>query len=223
VHLGIGDDEERAFSGVIDEACRRDVDAILIAGDLFDHNKVSDDLLAWTARELDRSERPIVLLTGNHDVFDDNSVHHRFRVAARCRRVSLLDDPLGSTVEVEGTDLLVWGRAMQEHNRRYRPFEGLPAKPDGRWAVAAGHGLVQHGDRPTHHASPIAPTDLDAATNWDYVALGHHHAHRIVREDPHPAVYPGMTARSKAGQPGAVVVSFNDAAERSTTVEWVAI
>jgi DNA repair protein SbcD/Mre11 len=221
VHLGISQDEERAFTGVIDEALRRDVSAILIAGDLFDHRRVSDDLLAWTAKELDRAERPVVLLTGNHDVYDEDSIHHRFRATTRCPRVALLDDPMGSLIEIEDTDIIVWGRAMEEHARSFRPFEGLPARPSDRWAVAAGHGLVRTRERPSHHASPISPADLDSTAGWDYVALGHHHAPKIVRDVPYPAIYPGMTIRATAEQAGAVLVTFDENARPTTSFEWV--
>jgi exonuclease SbcD len=217
VHLGVGSGgaglEEAAFERSIDFAVDADVDAVLIAGDLFDHGKVSDDLLAWTAKQLDRAERPIVLLVGNHDPMNGASVHHRFRSAERCAEVLMLDTPDGSLVEVPGTDVVVWGRAMVEHARDYRPLEGAPSKPAGRWGIVAAHGLALDVDRTTHHASPITPSEL-AAHDWDYVALGHHHGHKVVREGPCPAVYPGATARRRGdGEARAVLVRFETAVE----------
>jgi DNA repair exonuclease SbcCD nuclease subunit len=48
------------------------------------------------------------------------------------------------------------------------------------------------------------------AVNWDYVALGHVHVYRVVRELPAaPVVYSGATASSRDGRPGAVVVEFS--------------
>lgn len=197
VHLGLGSGgaglEEAAFARSIDFALAADVDAILIAGDLFDHAHVSDELLAWTAKELDRSERPVVLMVGNHDPLSDPSVHHRFRSEERYGRVVMLDDPLGSSVEIPGTDVVVWGRAMVAHEPGFRPLAGVPDKPKDRWGIVAGHGLALKSESPTHHASPIPPSDL-ASIDWDYVALGHYHGHKIVQEVPCPAVYPGSTA-----------------------------
>lgn len=225
VHLGLSNAgldglEERAFAKAMDLAIDADVDAVLIAGDLFDHARVSDDLLAWTAKQLDRVQRPVVLLVGNHDTLHDASVHDRFRVEERCAEVSFLDDPEGSTVEIPGTDITVWGRAMVEHLPSFRPLDGIPAKPVDRWAVVAGHGLVLMNDRPSHHASPIAPAEIEAV-DWDYVALGHHHAHKVLREPPRPAVYPGATARSRKGQPGAVLVDF--VPDLGVNFEWTAL
>jgi DNA repair exonuclease SbcCD nuclease subunit len=212
VHLGLSGREEHgleesAFASAIDLAIEQDVDAILIAGDLFDHARVPELLLAWTAKQLDRAERPVVLLAGNHDLLNDQSVHQRFSVSDRCAQTVLLDQPDGSTVEVPGTDIVVWGRAMAEHAPSFRPLTGVPAKPEGRWSIVAGHGLALVDGRRSHHASPIMPADI-AAIDWDYVALGHHHGHKILRDAPKPVLYPGATARSYHGAPGAVIVDF---------------
>ena len=223
VHLGLSNSpdgglEERAFEAAMNHAIDVDVDAVLIVGDLFDHARVSDELLAWTAKELARVERPVVLLVGNHDALDDSSVHHRFRVAERCPNVVLVEDPTGELVEVPGTDVVVWGRAMVRHERAYKPLAGVPEKPAGRWGVVAAHGLVLRDDQPSHHSSPMRPAELDDIA-WDYVALGHHHGHEVIREAPCPVVYPGATARSLRGEPGAVVVSFSE--DAGTAFEWV--
>jgi DNA repair exonuclease SbcCD nuclease subunit len=225
VHLGLnggqdGSLEERAFAAAMDLAISAEVDAVVLVGDLFDHARVSEELLAWTAKELARIERPVVLLVGNHDVLDENSIHHRFRVVERCPDVQLVADPDGELVDVPGTDLVVWGRAMVCHERAYKPLAGVPEKPDGRWGIVAAHGLVLRNDRPSHHASPMRPAELDAI-DWDYVALGHHHGHEIVRDGRCPVVYPGATARSLRGEPGAVIVRFADGADAA--VEWVSL
>lgn len=225
VHLGVsgaGPDgfEERAFARAIDLAIKADVDGLLIAGDLFDHARVPDELLDWTARQLDRAGRPVVLLVGNHDTLHEASVHHRFRAPERCAQVMLLDDPDGSIVEVPGTDVVVWGRAMIEHEPGFRPLAGVPPKPQERWGVVAGHGLAVGDGRVTHHSSPISESEL-AAIEWDYVALGHHHGHQVLREMPCPAVYPGATSSSRRGEAGVVLVDFSPGADAS--FEWVAL
>ena len=222
VHLGNGScgsdsPEAVAFSRAIDLAIDASVDAVLIVGDLFDHARVPDELLAWTAKELDRAERPVVLMVGNHDVLDEASVHYRFRGPERCVNLMLLDDPDGSIVDVPGTDVVVWGRAMREHEPGYRPLAGVPPKPDGRWGIAAGHGVLTRGERRSHHSSPITMSEIEAI-DWDYVALGHYHGHKVLREAPRPALYPGATAYSKQGEAGVVLVEF--APDAGASYEW---
>jgi DNA repair exonuclease SbcCD nuclease subunit len=220
VHLaaGTGGREERAFERAVDAAIDRDVDAVVIAGDLFDHARVADDLLEGTAAQLNRLERPVVLLTGNHDVLDETSVHHRFRVTERCANVVLLDDLAGSTVEVDGTDIVVWGKAMAEHVPAFRPIAGVPDRPDGRWSVVAAHGLYFARAVDPHRASPIRRDELDAV-DWDYVALGHCHRFEEVRTGASPVIYPGATAASQGSAAGAVVVDFVPG--RGARPQWI--
>ncbi len=203
----VGGREEPAFSLAIDLAISEAVDAVLITGDLFDHARVPDELLDWTVSEFDRLTCPVVMIPGNHDVFDEQSVHHRFTVSDRCAHVHFIDDPVGRLVEVPGTDIVVWGRAMPEHEPDFRPLTGVPPRPVDRWTIAAGHGLLMDDEEPTFRSSPIYPSDLDAV-HWDYVALGHIHRYSEVRDHPTPARYAGATASSLGGEPGVVLVDF---------------
>jgi DNA repair exonuclease SbcCD nuclease subunit len=202
-----GGPEEPAFSTAIDLAIADRVDVVLITGDLFDHARVPDSLLDWTVAELDRLPCPVVMIPGNHDVFDEQSVHHRFTVSDRCDHVQFIDDEIGRLVEVPGTDVVVWGRAMPEHEPEFRPLLGVPPVPPGRWSIVAGHGLLLEDDEPTFRSSPIYASDLDAV-RWDYVALGHIHRYWEIRNNPTPARYAGATASSLDGQAGVVLVDF---------------
>jgi DNA repair exonuclease SbcCD nuclease subunit len=120
--------------------------------------------------------------------------------------VHFLDDHEGTTIEVPGTDIVVWGKAMPEHEPKFRPLAGSPARPDERWHVVAGHGLVIESQGDLRRSSPIFPADLDSI-DADYVALGHIHAHGVVRERPLTA-YSGSTPNSRKGEPGCVLVDL---------------
>ena len=207
-HLGTSArrDEEAAFERAIARACDERVDAVLIAGDLFDHVRVSDATLRWTAEQFGRLACPVVVIRGNHDVVDGRSVHERLMTVTGLEHVRVIDDHDGRVVEIPGTDVVVWGRAMLEHEPGYRPFAGLPEPPAGRWTIATGHGLVLE-DGSAGRSSPIFASDL-AAVTWDYVALGHVHAYLEVRDHPTPVRYPGATAASHNGMPGVVLVDF---------------
>jgi len=199
--------EEPAFTLAIDLAISESVDAVLITGDLFDSARVPDWLLDWTVEQFDRLACPVVMIPGNHDVYDEQSVHHRFTVSDRCSHVHFIDDHGGRLVEIPGTDVVVWGRAMPEHEPDFRPLTGIPPRPEGRWSIAAAHGLLMDDDEPTFRSSPIYASDLDAVA-WDYVALGHIHRYSEVRDDPTPVRYAGATASSLSGAAGVVLVDF---------------
>ena len=210
-HLDKVDDglRQRAFAASIDLSIELDVDLLLITGDLFDHDRVDDPILDWAAEQLNRANRPVVLLVGNHDCLDERSVHHRFAAESRCRQVQFIDDPMGMSVEVPGTDIEVWGRAMVEHVPSFRPLSGSPARSAGRWHVIAGHGLAVGAGADTRRSSLIFLDDIDSL-DADYVALGHIHAHEVLRQQPLTA-YAGATSYSRNGRPGCVIIDLVDA------------
>ena len=72
VHLDDRVDETRpstgqlGFMSVIDKALELDVDMLLLAGDLFDHNRVKEACLGFASEQLARLSCPVVMITGNN-------------------------------------------------------------------------------------------------------------------------------------------------------------
>ena len=70
-HLGNfmldGDKEKEAFAALIEAAIAIGPDVLVVAGDLFDHGRVSDDVIAWTLEQMSRLDCPVIVLPGNHD------------------------------------------------------------------------------------------------------------------------------------------------------------
>lgn len=211
-----GGPAQLAFQAVINLAIARRADALLIAGDLFDHSRVGPEIVAWVASELNRFSGPVVLLVGNHDCLDESSVHHRHDLRTVCDRLIMLEDPVGKSVDLPGTDIVVWGRGMVEHAPEFRPLANAPVGREDRWCVIAAHGLV---DAEAGRSSPISSSEL-AELTADYVALGHVHVHTVVRESP-PVRYSGSTYTHGDGKSGCLVIDFvpGDGA----IVEWVAL
>lgn len=207
-----------AFASAIDLSVQLDVDLIVISGDLFDHNRIDEPALRWTQAQLERADRPIALLAGNHDCFDDGSVHRRFLRQDADGHVHFLSDPAGSSFFVPGTDIVVWGRAMVEHSPTFHPLEGHPARIEGLWNVVAAHGTVVDRRLPGR-SSQISRDEL-RTVEADYVALGHVHMHTVVEVAP-LAVYPGALASSRGGQPGCVLVDL--APGRTARATWAPV
>ena len=204
-----GDRERDAFAALIDTAIAIGPDVLIVAGDLFDHGRVTDEVIGWTLAQMSRLERPVIVLPGNHD-YDV-----LMRVAAGAElaehpRITIITDPVGETIRLPELGLTFWGKALEDHTPDYRPLIGIPDRPAEGWCVALGHGLVVDALNSGGRGSPIFQTDVDAV-EWDYVALGHVHLHRIIRDRPAPVVYAGATTMAYAGQPGAVLVEFDPA------------
>jgi DNA repair protein SbcD/Mre11 len=188
--------ERRVFEQVIDRALTDDVDLVLIAGDLFDHNRPSDDTVAFVRAELGRLRQPLVLLPGNHDCLEPNGVHARHDFAAGARHVHVIRQLDGEVVEFPELDAIVWGRGMREHVHSFRPLAHIPPRDTGRWSLAMGHGFFYEERQRPERSSPIFADEIREA-GWDYAALGHHHAQTNVSQRGVAAWY--------AGAPGTVL------------------
>lgn len=169
------------------------VDVVLIAGDLFDHARVSEQLVTSTFARLGALRAEVALLPGNHDVFDDTAVYRRHRGELEASSIHFFDDPEGRSADLVGGALRIWARAMQEHSPHNHPLAAAPAHPGDRWYVAAAHGhFVESPVDDAHRSSRISVESIEA-TGADYVALGHWHVTTDLsaRGVQRPAWYPG--------------------------------
>jgi DNA repair protein SbcD/Mre11 len=216
-HLGFNGTgaSEQAFVTAVDLACDPEVEVLLITGDLFDHGRIGEEELAWTAAELARLDKPVVLLPGNHDL----GAWARFDPERRCPNAKVVSDAGGERLDVPGSPLTVWGRAMQEHEPSFRPLGGLPRPDPDRWCLVTAHGLVVD-DRNSLRSSPITTDDLKAV-DWDCVLLGHVHEHRHIPYSPVPTWYGGSTGPTWSSSGGVVLVDL--APGRSPSPQWIAI
>jgi DNA repair exonuclease SbcCD nuclease subunit len=169
---------------VLAAADRADVDVVVIAGDLFDHARLPDHVMEDVIGMLAAAPMPVAVLPGNHDVFDETSLWHRTSADG----IHLLDRPHGSLVTLLDGRLHLWGRAMEEHDRSYRPLAGAPPRPPEGAYVVVGHG--QHETVESLRSSPITPDEIEV-TGADYVALGHVHVRRDVSAGEVAAWYSG--------------------------------
>jgi DNA repair exonuclease SbcCD nuclease subunit len=182
------------FRGIVDRALRDTVDVVLIAGDLFDHNRVSDDTVAFVVTELARLSQPVVILPGNHDCLEDNGIYARHEFALpHVRLIRQLD---GESITLPELDLVVWGRGMQTHEPAFQPLAHLPSRDASAWCIAMGHGFFFEERQQPDRSSPIFADEI-RDSGWDYVALGHHHVQTDVSQGGVTAYY--------AGAPGSVL------------------
>ncbi len=150
-------------------ARERSADLILLAGDLFDSERVFRETVQALARGLSAAPCPVFIAPGNHDFFSPRSPY------------AALDWPdnvhIFSTGEVERFDLpelncAVWGRAFTGPHREDSPLAGFSAPRDGLL-----HLMALHGDTaPASRYGPVSPKEI-AGSGLNYLALGHVHQH----------------------------------------------
>ncbi|MFN0092532.1 MAG: exonuclease SbcCD subunit D, partial [Acidimicrobiales bacterium] len=190
-----------------DLVVEKGADALLIAGDLFDHGRIKPAMAQDVFEVLAGLDVPVALLPGNHDVHDDDGLYRRYRSHVDEAGVVLLDDAAGSGTTLLDGSLHLWGRAMDEHSPKFRPLDAPPERSTDEWYVVMAHGhYVAGGEKDPDwmiRSSPITPAHVDA-TGADYVALGHWHRLCPLAEACVPAWYAGTPSSTYA--PGTAIL-----------------
>jgi DNA repair exonuclease SbcCD nuclease subunit len=191
LHLG-GSGERHGLDilrSVLQTAHALHADLALLVGDVFDHNRVGDELVEGAAEELERAALPVVILPGNHDCLSPGSVYHRGVEAPE--NVSVIGMTVDEAVEFPSLGLEVWGRAHHDY------FDMSPLRdPRPRstsWRIAAAHGHWVSGAGDLHRAYLIHEAEVEAL-DADYLALGHWDKPAQMANGRLPAYYSGSPA-----------------------------
>jgi DNA repair exonuclease SbcCD nuclease subunit len=172
---------------VLDAARREHADVLLLAGDIFDHNRLPLAQIDRAARLLDDAGFPVVILPGNHDCLAPDSVYRRGGLA-EVPGVHVLGVSSEESVLLPGNDLEVWGRPHLDY-ADYSPL-AEPRPRTSRWQIAMAHGHWVQGDADRHRSWLIHSEEI-TATQADYVALGHWPAPGPAGDGSVPAYYSG--------------------------------
>ena len=188
----ISDDEASIASlrAVIDTAIACNVDIVLIAGDLFDNARISDDAAQRTIVELGRLTCPVVVIPGNHDCVDERSIYRRVELAKAGDHVFFVANPAGSELVFEDLALVVWARGIENHEPTHRPLAGYRPGDPTRWSVVLTHGHYVRTGEISDRSSMITQREI-AQLRCHYVALGHWHRFVDVSEAAVKAFYSG--------------------------------
>jgi DNA repair exonuclease SbcCD nuclease subunit len=167
-----GGDGTRGLRAVLDTATALNADLVLLAGDVFDHNRLPDDVLTRTAALLEKAGRPVVVLPGNHDAAAEDSAWRRSGLDA-VDNLHLLGITHRSTVLFPELDLEVRGRPHNNYDDMV-PITESPTRK-ARWRIVMAHGHYQPSrDRSVkYNPSWLIHDHHLLAADADYVALGH--------------------------------------------------
>lgn len=166
----------RALRRVLEIAREREVDAVLIAGDLFESNQIEDGLVQEVFEILTAgSGVPVFILPGNHDPLDGPAcIWNRRPFADPSARITVC----GSQGPFEMAGALVVAAPITQKVSTKDPSLALAraaaAIPEGLIKIGMTHGSLSIEGKHQPNDHPIA---LGAATRagLDYLALGHWH------------------------------------------------
>lgn len=206
-----------AFRRAVDLAIREDVHALLIAGDLFDGDRLSFETERFLLDQVHRLEThhiTVVYATGNHDPGSQATGPRQLDWPSN---VHVAFDDTPKRIRIDGSDGLPVGYVTaigHETDRETRDLSRLMPRPDGELPeVALLHTQVHSTPgAEDHHA--YAPSELSylIRAGYDYWALGHVHIRQELSLDP-PIVYAGSLIgrrHTDTGARGALLVDVGD-------------
>jgi len=157
-------------------AAERQVDAVLVAGDVFDGQLVSEPILTGTVGAMQAFGGDWVLIAGNHDAAMLGSVWERVRaLTAGSPKIHLaMDDQPVVLAHGELAVLPAALRRRQELDDRTAYWDQCPTPP-GTCRVGLAHGSVPERLPEAADADNPVAADRAATARLDYLALGDWH------------------------------------------------
>lgn len=184
------DPKLESLAAVVDLALVREVHIVLIAGDLFDHARVKQELVDQTLLELARMNQPVVIIPGNHDPIGHGSLYERVDLRKAGPHVHFIGEPAGKRLRFAALALNIWARGIETHDPQHRPLEGYQPGDPAEWQVVMTHGHYLSSAQDCHLSSRI-PREEIAGLSCHYLALGHWHRFTDVSAGKVSAFYAG--------------------------------
>ncbi|MFY2025761.1 metallophosphoesterase family protein [Achromobacter xylosoxidans] len=203
-------------------AAERQVDAVLVAGDVFDTQGVSDRTIRRLFAALAVYAGPWVMIAGNHDAALADSVWSR-AAQLGCIPPNVRVPPRPGVVDLAAQNLAVLAAPLTQRHTYddvTQAFDAMESEP-GRIRVGLAHGSVAGRLPDTIDATnPIAP-DRASRARLDYLALGDWHGCLSIDERTWYAGTPEQD-RFRGNEPGYVLDVRIAASGATPQVERVA-
>ena len=176
-----------AFIGLVDLAIARDVDIVLLAGDIYDGEWADFSTGLFFRAQLQRLRKAdvrVFIVKGNHDAASQIT-----RTLPALEGVHVFSASRAETIDLPELGVAVHGRSFPNRAVSEDLVPGYPDAVAGRFNIGILHTSLN--GRAGH--DPYAPTTVATliGKGYDYFALGHVHAREVVLEHSPRIVYPG--------------------------------
>jgi DNA repair exonuclease SbcCD nuclease subunit len=171
-------------------------DLLVIAGDLFESQRVKDNLIGFVVEHLGNLAAQVVILPGNHDCITPASAYGRSTIWEDCPNIKIFRLPEGETVKFPDLKINLWGKPIRSYDQDISPLAGLPPpEGNGCWNIAVAHGFYIGNDPPYSPSYQITRREI-VESGWDYIALGHVPVFNVIFNEPVTACYSGSPQAS---------------------------
>lgn len=198
-----------AFKKLIEQVIRDEVDFVVIAGDLYDGPWRDYNTGLFFAQQMGRLNKvgiPVFLLHGNHDA--ENQITNRLTLPDN---VNVFAARTAETFNLEELNVALHGQSFRERAVTENLVPGYPAPRKEFFNIGVLHTALDTGGGVHANYAPCSLSEL-VEKGYDYWALGHVHAAKVLHERPH-VVFPGnLQGRHirETGPKGANLVTVKD-------------
>ena len=221
-------ERRQVFARAIGLVAERDLDGVLLPGDLFDDEAIDRDSLRFVQHLLASiAPKPVFVTPGNHDPFGGASPYNARRESSGSGLRWPDNVILFAHEEFRGQrwpgrdDVDVFGAGVRANEASgVRRLARRIERPSGPSAILLFHGSRDDGQWLQAHKStyPFSRQEL-LAQGFDWVALGHYHGMQILHDEQGRAraAYSGCPfagGLDEQGEKGALIVELGaDAAQ----------
>ncbi len=162
------------FSKIIDIANEENVDALLIAGDIFDSNSVRPETIDSFFRNLCRAKMHVFITPGNHDPYTAESPYQSLTFP---ENVHIFKESKLTSFELPECNLRIYGAAHTSAWFNDRIMENFKVCDDGFVNIVMLHSELNCTDK----YCPVSVEEI-AVCGADYVTVGHIHIPTEIRK-----------------------------------------
>lgn len=171
----------RALENIVSLALDKEVDFVLIAGDLYDGDWPDYNTGLFFNKQMNRlneAEIPVYLISGNHDAA--SRITKSLKPPAN---VHVLSTKKAETLILEGLPVAIHGQGFANQSVP----ENLSLEYPAAVAECFNIGMLHTSLTGNPEHDPYAPCSINdlTAKEYNYWALGHIHQHAIVHDSPH--------------------------------------
>lgn len=208
--------QKEVFWNIIDLCREREVQLLLIAGDLFDSNQISSDLFHDVVRGFSSlTDTKVFIAAGNHDPLGENSVYKSGMFGENVHVFSGIPESVSA-----GNGVRVWGAGFCSDIQSQSLLDQFPPPADGEINIG-----VLHGDYPAAASdyNPITKSQIQRC-GLDYLALGHIHTYSgILSEEKTYYAYSGAALGRGFDETGAKGVILGEIGKGQCDLKFVSL
>lgn len=161
-------------SKIIDIANEENVDAIIIAGDLFDSYPIYTETAESLLRDFSRTRASVFITPGNHDPYTFDSPYKTLNFP---ENVYIFTENTLTSTELPSAKLRIFGAAYASENLEGRILKDFKAPDDDFTNIVILHSHLSC----TEKYCPVSVDEISGC-GADFVALGHIHMPTEIRK-----------------------------------------